>query len=74
MANLYGSLLEAYSIMSDENVSSLSRPKVEYVIFDLDGDSMSDALYNILLTGNSLGLMIDSERVYTNVTSMQFRK
>ena len=60
--------------MSDENVSSLSRPKVEYVIFDLDGDSMSDALYNILLTGNSLGLMIDSERVYTNVTSMQFRK
>ena len=74
MANLYGSLLEAYSIMSDENVSSLSRPKVEYVIFDLDGDSMTDALYNILLTGNSLGLMIDSERVYTNVTSMQFRK
>lgn len=56
--------------MPDAN-DATRRPKIEYVIFDMDGDvcfppscrripgrSYSDA-----------GLLIDSERVYTDVTS-----
>ncbi|KAF4567239.1 hypothetical protein EYR36_010857 [Pleurotus pulmonarius] len=43
-------------------------PTAEYVIFDMDGESPTLTLH-LSLTRGCTGLMIDSERVYTDVTN-----
>ena len=43
--------------------------KIQYVIFDMDGSSPSFVTTRDDKTTLKTGLMIDSERVYTDVTS-----
>ena len=46
-----------------------TRGKVEYVLFDMDGQSLSISAYIQSSDTLSQGLMIDSERIYTMATS-----
>ena len=62
------------SIMSrnEDNISTVAKgAKIEYVIFDFDGGFISLGSKIIIDMQSSLlvGLMVDSERVYTEVTS-----
>ena len=56
-------------------VETTQRPKIEYVIFDMDGKIQvlsfcNDSSVRSLTVCAYTGLLIDSERVYTDVTSM----
>ena len=57
---------------NEDNISTVAkRAKIEYVIFDFDGGftSLGSKIITDAQTSLLVGLMVDSERVYTEVTS-----
>ena len=46
--------------------------QIQYVLFDMDGTFSRPTQNSPILTQHVAGLMIDSERVYTDVTSTAF--
>ena len=43
---------------------------VEYVLFDMDGLLLINTFFSIYFLTHTLGLLIDSERIHSIVTSM----
>ena len=57
---------------NEDNSSTVAKgAKIEYVIFDFDGGftSLGSKIITDVQTSLLVGLMVDSERVYTEVTS-----
>lgn len=61
-------------IESDSVTHSIKMTKIDYVIFDMDGAQAVPCFHSTLFLSHrsdikSLGLLVDSEIVYTEVTS-----
>ena len=57
---------------NEDSISTVAKEaKIEYVIFDFDGGfiSLGSKIITDVQTSLLVGLMVDSERVYTEVTS-----
>ena len=59
----------ASTILISNMTESPKLINVEYVIFDMDGLLLINSFSNYFLTHSLLGLLIDSERIHSIVTS-----